>query len=856
MNCLLYYSPFKYSLITIGYNAYKQYYTSMIQKTLSHGVKALKFSTWISVFVVFLIVLITAFFVTFPSLLEAPLENQLSKTSGLNVELSKITFDFEQDGLVLKVHDIVVSSLEQKVIASVDSLRWKISLFNFRDDVYRPSNVNLNTLTIYPSVNKEQDKFSIQDIKQLASAQNLRMLGFFQSLSIQKTLIKYDQVFEIAPMVFTKNESNILLTVSGQPLNLDFPNALPSKVDISATFSLAQISSDQSINIPLSINYQKLPVIEANLKFFVEQGNDMVEFSGKLNQIKTNEVAQYIPLQSLGSDTHAWIQRGFISGNLQDIELQFKKNLSKDVPVEMQFNAQLKESELLFNADWGNLKNLDASINIDGKKIVVTVNSTQLNDMQLNDITVQILDMSQPELDVEVVGNINTTSEKFIQFLRRAPLSNDINETLDQFTLTGDMTGELKLVIPLDERASILDIDLKLQDNQLITLKGSVVVENFNSSLGLHHNEITSQGVGYIKGIPFNISINPNNQDADVFSVEFIHQESDFNLYIEKNTNRPWQVNVVSSSIKGELEITQEQELFIVNILNLEILSTGVLEGDWNISPKDFPKDMYVKSQNISIGAYQLPDIQVRLASQDGVLIINNLQLEGVGVNQELLNFNGAWYPGDKTSLKATAQGQRLSDFLNRLNINERTEGGEFEFDVRLFCKCAPWNMDFKNITGLIEMNIKEGVFTNKDPNLGRILSLMNIRSIAKRLRMDVSDLTDKGFVYDDIKVRLTIDQSLATIDHFELSSTSSKIQLTGQSDIVEQTYDLKAKVRPTIGDAIPIATYLAGGGLAGLGIWLADIVLFEGKILDSIVDKIVEFKYKITGSWDNPIIK
>ncbi|HIM95402.1 MAG TPA: DUF3971 domain-containing protein, partial [Gammaproteobacteria bacterium] len=111
----------------------------MIKKTLSHGIKVLKFSTWISVFVAFLIVLTTAFFVTFPALLEDPIENQLSKISGLNVELSKITFDFEQDGLVLKVHDIEVSSLEQQVIASVDWLRWKINLFNFRDDVYHPS---------------------------------------------------------------------------------------------------------------------------------------------------------------------------------------------------------------------------------------------------------------------------------------------------------------------------------------------------------------------------------------------------------------------------------------------------------------------------------------------------------------------------------------------------------------------------------------------------------------------------------------------------------------------------------------------------------------------------------------------
>ena len=481
------------------YNAYKRHYTSMIKKTLSHGIKVLRLSTWMSVIAALLIVLITAFFVTFPSLLKEPIESQLSQASGLNIELDKVTFDFDQGRLILNVHDIKVSSLEQREIASIDSLRWKIELFSLIDDVYNPSDVYLNTLIIYPDTSIGSNKFGIYDIKQLVSEQNLRILSFFKSLTIQKTLIKRVQTFEIAPMVFTKNKSDLVLTVSGQNLDLGLSDTVSYKVDIGATLSLAQVSSDQSINIPLSINYHDLS-IESNLKFFTEQGDDIFEFSSHVSQIKANKVAQYLPVQLLGNETHAWIQRGFISGNLQDIELQFKKNLSKYTPTEMQFNAQLKESELLFNADWDNLKNLDASINTDGKKIVVTVKSTQLNDMQLNDITVQILDMSQPELDVEVIGNINTTSEKFIQFLRRAPLSNNINETLDQFTLTGDMIGELKLVTPLDERASILDIDLKLQDNQLTTLNGSAVVENFNSSLGLHHNVITSQGVGDIEG--------------------------------------------------------------------------------------------------------------------------------------------------------------------------------------------------------------------------------------------------------------------------------------------------------------------------------------------------------------------
>jgi uncharacterized protein YhdP len=153
-------------------------------------------------------------------------------------------------------------------------------------------------------------------------------------------------------------------------------------------------------------------------------------------------------------------------------------------------------------------------------------------------------------------------------------------------------------------------------------------------------------------------------------------------------------------------------------------------------------------------------------------------------------------------------------------------------------------------------MNIKQGVFTNQDPNIGRVLSLLNIKSAAKRLKLDVKDLTDKGFTYDNIDAQITLQDSIAKINSFKLSSSSSDITLTGQSNIVDQVYDIEAKVIPAFGDAVPAATYLAGGGLIGLGVWLVDESLFEGKLINKIVDQVVEFKYKIIGPWDEPTIE
>ena len=37
------------------------------------------------------------------------------------------------------------------------------------------------------------------------------------------------------------------------------------------------------------------------------------------------------------------------------------------------------------------------------------------------------------------------------------------------------------------------------------------------------------------------------------------------------------------------------------------------------------------------------------------------------------------------------------------------------------------------------------------------------------------------------------------------------------------------------------LATYLAGGGLAGFGVWAADKMLFGGEIIGSLFDNVIE---------------
>ncbi|HAD99538.1 MAG TPA: hypothetical protein DCG40_03655, partial [Gammaproteobacteria bacterium] len=728
----------------------------MIKKTLSHGIKVLKLSTWISVVAALLVVLVVAFFVTFPALIKAPIEQQLSEFSELDISLSKISFDFNQDGLALNLHNFKVRSPQQGLpIAEVNHLQWDINLISLLDDVYHPSEIFIDTLILYSDTDQNTNEFGVNQIRQLISPQSLEALYFFKSLSINKTLIKGSQTIEIAPMVLSRNEAQLSLSVVEQDLGFSLPDSQVGKANIIATLSTTQSNQNKALIIPLLISNDEFSV-QSHLKIFNEHGNDFVEFNSYIEQMQASDMAKYLPAQALSDDTHAWIKRGFVSGKLEDTQFYLKRNLSTSTIVETRFDTNLKDMELLFNSDWNSLKQLDATLQTDGKKIVVMVHSTQLNEMALNDIKVQILDMGQPKLEAEVIGKINTQSEDLIEFLRRAPLSETVNEVMNQFTLTGDVTGDMKLVVPLDERESILDIDLVFDKNHLTTLNGGVVVEDYTSKLAFHNDEITATGAGNIRGMPFDIYINPDNRGDDnesTFGVE-LSDNSGLEVYITKRLDQSWRARVESESIKGNVEVVlNEGGNPSVKLLGLQVTTLDAIKGEWDITPNDFPS-MYLSAQGVYIDENVLPNFSAELLSQDNMLTISNLQFDGVGVGDEMLSFNGFWVDG-RTGLYANAKGNGLAEFLQKLKVKEKVAGGEFDFDIRLFCECTPWNMNYQDVTGYVAMKVKKGVFTEKDPNIGRILSLLNIKSIAKRLKLDVGDVTKEGFVYEDIDARI-----------------------------------------------------------------------------------------------------
>ncbi len=155
-----------------------------------------------------------------------------------------------------------------------------------------------------------------------------------------------------------------------------------------------------------------------------------------------------------------------------------------------------------------------------------------------------------------------------------------------------------------------------------------------------------------------------------------------------------------------------------------------------------------------------------------------------------------------------------------------------------------------------MQADVEEGVFTNQDPNLFKLISFINLETIANRFKLTRGELREAGYVYDQINAKLLFNKGIAKVDYFLVESEESDIELTGTVDLIKKDYNLAANVQPALADTIPLATYLAGGGLAGLSVWAADKMLFGGKVMSGLLDNAVEITFIISGPWSEPIIE
>ena len=831
----------------------------MLKKTLLRSLNILKISTWVTAFMALAVLVVVAFLIMFPQTIKGQIESRLSEISGLDVRIEKISLEFQENELFLAVKELQISSDGLKPIAKVDVLRWNVDLMALYKGIEIPGHIDVNELLIDTS--NIDDYVGIMNAESVLSNIGVSGLLALQSLSINRTKLIGQQSLDLAPIELKRNKQKISLSMRDQSIfSTSQVPKLGSMVNINTSIDVAKAREERVAVIPFSLQNEDFN-LSAQVKIFNQQDQVYLEFESYIDQIEVSKINQNIPESLSSSEGARWIDEVLKDGFLTDIMLTTRFNMSAEIEApNTKFSANLSKATINANPNWPSIEDINAKVTFSNDYLKIVGNQARVEGIDLSYLSITTRDFNQPDAKLSLNARFDSNSQKVEQFIRETTVSDKIKAYLNEFEMIGKLWGNINLVAPLQKNTDQkpeLTFDMFASENSLSLFDGEFNVDGFNSQISFKDGLIRTKGKGLIGGELFQMSLNPKdwiNADNSALKVKLTHLSSSIDAFISKLSSVEWNSIIKSEDLYADLTLLIDNDgKYILNLKDLNISSLDNI-NDWKLSPKIFPS-LHLSLKDSKVNNKIVPNFEADLINHDYVMEIKNLVFENIGLSEEDLVFNGSWLNG-KTALRAKASSQNLSSFLNKFGVNEPVIGGGFSVDLRLYCDCEPWQVAPKNVTGYMQAEVAEGVFTNQDPNLFKLISFINLETIANRFRLTRSELREAGYVYDQINAKLLFNDGVAKVDYFLVESEESDIELTGSVDLIKRDYNLAANVQPAIANTIPLATYLAGGGLAGFGVWAADKMLFGGEVMSGLLDNTVEITFVISGPWSEPIIE
>ena len=321
--------------------------------------------------------------------------------------------------------------------------------------------------------------------------------------------------------------------------------------------------------------------------------------------------------------------------------------------------------------------------------------------------------------------------------------------------------------------------------------------------------------------------------------------------------------NLLGDSTKAKFDITlSDAKTMTINGLLGEALSSSFLlrkkNGKWQ-----FSKGVIQQSLSASI----LPKseiLEVLLETTFGPLKMNIISKEGgfildnIAIKNDNLLVTGAVELIKKTdqlhnystTVDAQLKSQNTKALMEEFGFQGILSSKNLTIDLDLFWPYIPSSDGVFDANGTVKVNIKDGQITAIDPIAGKVLGLLSIAELPKRLVLDFSDIFKKGLSFNRLSGEFQFKQGSAYTCNLAMEGTSVDILLVGVTDMIGETYNQLAIVRPLLSDALPMGGAVFGGpGVA------AAVYLFT-KLLRKPLKNIGVSYYSIGGTWDNPTIE
>ncbi len=193
-----------------------------------------------------------------------------------------------------------------------------------------------------------------------------------------------------------------------------------------------------------------------------------------------------------------------------------------------------------------------------------------------------------------------------------------------------------------------------------------------------------------------------------------------------------------------------------------------------------------------------------------------------------------------------------LGELTKFLGHGEQVRKGKGTLKADIQWSRFPWHFDYEGLSGKAELKLEEGVFDHINSSSARVLELLSMQSLNRILSANINpdETFEKGFPWNAIDGAFEIRKGVVGTKNLTVTSPVATISLTGNSSLVDETWDLEAVVRPNLDMS---GTALATGFLVNPIVGLSALV--GQYLLRNPVESALSQRYRVTGPWDDPKI-
>ncbi len=275
-------------------------------------------------------------------------------------------------------------------------------------------------------------------------------------------------------------------------------------------------------------------------------------------------------------------------------------------------------------------------------------------------------------------------------------------------------------------------------------------------------------------------------------------------------------------------------------------------QGYESINASQLPA-MDIAISHLDLGEKPLGDWRFQLRPHEKGLSIRQLEahLEQVIMNGELHWRQHQTAP--ETLLQLNLAADDIGRLLQQWGYGRVLESSEVKGDLALNWPGAPWAFSLADINGEFEFETGQArlIETAETSNFLRVFGILNFNSLARRLRLDFSDLLQKGVSFDRIKGHYVIEQGVArTESPLTLEGPSANMSLSGQVDLGTRELDQAVEVALPLSSNAPFAAILLGAPQVAGAAFVID------KLIGDQLQRFTSLRYTLKGDWNDPEFK